>query len=138
MSPEQELRDAEFDWVNAYAECSVERTFNELTQRLQSDAESFNELKESNNSNYSRPAPDKVIVSCGHPVRHDRAALFTRNQHYIKVSSLDESGKEKRLHTLQPIVVNKRCLLKDRASKNVYEVWQISDLALGPVFFPDD
>ena len=46
-------------------------------------------------------------------------------------------GKEKHLHTLQPIVVNKRCMLKDRASKNVYEVWQVSDLALSPVFFPD-
>ena len=70
-------------------------------------------------------------------MRHDRAALFTRNQYYIKVSSLDGQGKEKHLHTLQPIVVNKRCLLKDRASKNVYEVWQVSDLALSPVFFPD-
>ena len=131
-------KDHEFDWVRAYANCSVKNTFNELALRLNYDVDAFNSLDENNYTCYfKRPAPGMVVVSCGRP-HQETSVVFKMGKHCIQIFSCDREGNETLLFTVQPIIVNQICKLKNRASKEVLDTWQVSDMALSPLLFPEE
>jgi len=124
----------DFNWVKAYADCSVAQVFESLRSQVKRDVATREEIRDRRDSHYSfrfasEPWSFTALVE-GNQVH--RTVTFTLKDKKILIQNNDEKNP---LSLEISVGLNNDGLCVARINDQEYEFWQIRKKALEKLFF---